>query len=118
VLDRGLLPARLVECDAFPRLSALDARVDQPGPYGLAYGLEGLLRDALDRLGSGPYGEAAQLLFGAVAGTRGLRLKDRRRQAADRLNLMPSTFRQHYEDDILRDVAAEVLRLELTTTSR
>lgn len=114
VLDRGLIAARLVEC-AFPQLRAVDCRVESPGPYGAAYALERLLRDVLATLGDGPYGQAVRLLFGAVAGTRGLPRKDRRRQAADMLNVMPSTFRQNYEDAILRDVAVEILRLELAT---
>jgi hypothetical protein len=44
---------------------------------------------------------------------RGLPLTDRRRQAAGSLHVAVSTFRQNYEDQMVEDVAAEVLRLEL-----
>jgi hypothetical protein len=82
-------------------------------PDHLAFGLEEVLRSAIDALGDGPQGQAAELLFGAVVDTRGLPLKDRRRQAAGSLHVAVSTFRQNYEDQMVEDVAAEVLRLEL-----
>ena len=75
-----------------------------------------MLRAALDALGDGPHGRAAELLLGAVVDTRGLPLKVRRRLAADQLDIMASTFRQNYEDQLLLDVAAEVYRLELVVS--
>ena len=79
----------------------------------LAFGLEAVLHAALDALGDGPHGRAAELLFGAVVDTVGRPLKVRRRLAAEQLDIMASTFRQNYEDQLLLDVAAEVYRLEL-----
>jgi hypothetical protein len=77
----------------------------------LVYALEAVLLDALHALGDGPYGRAARLLFGAVPDTRGRPLKDRRRLAAEQLDLLPSTFRHNYEAELLVDVAAEIARI-------
>lgn len=84
--------------------------LDPTDPDSLAYGLEAVLLDALDALGDGPWGRAARLLFGAVPDTRGRPLRERRRLAAYELDLLPSSFRDNYESDLLIDVAAEIAR--------
>jgi hypothetical protein len=76
--------------------------------------LEQVLHAAIRRLGGGPYGRAAALLFGADPTTRGRLLKDRRRIAADELDVLPSTFRRNYEQRLIDDIAFEVWRIART----
>jgi hypothetical protein len=110
-LRLGLRPARLTECTQLLTLECVQTRAKDPASAeSLAYALEAVLLDAFHALGDGPYGRAARLLFGAVADTRGRPLKDRRRLAADELDLLPSTFRHNYEAELLLDVAAEIVR--------
>jgi len=114
VLRNGVRPARLRYCRELLDLRCVRARAGgSDEPDRLAFGLEGVLHAAIDALGDGPQGQAAELLFGAAVDTRGLPLKDRRRQAATSLHVAVSTFRQNYEDQMVEDVAAEILRLEL-----
>jgi hypothetical protein len=114
VLRNGVRPARLRFCRELLGLVCVRARVGgTDAPDRLAFGLEAVLHAAIDALGDGPQGQAAELLFGAAVDTRGLPLKDRRRQAADSLHVAVSTFRQNYEDQMIEDVAAEILRLEI-----
>jgi hypothetical protein len=117
VLRSGVRPAQLRQCGALLVLRCVRARADGSGDVDrLAFGLEDVLRAALDALGDGPHGRAAELLFGAVVDTVGRPLKVRRRLAAEQLDIMASTFRQNYEDQLLLDVAAEVYRLELVVS--
>jgi hypothetical protein len=113
VLRHGVRPARLRQCC---ELLALRCVRDRAGgsthPDRLAFALEEVLKAALAALGDGPQGRAAELLLGAVVDSRGRPLKDRRRLAAGVLDVLPSTFRQNYEDQLLEDVAAEVFRIE------
>lgn len=60
---------------------------------------------AVYSLGYGPYGRASHALFGLRVDTRGRKLKDRRRAAADELDIAVSTWRRHYEREVLADVA-------------
>lgn len=114
VLRFGVRPVRLQECARLLALRCVRAGADNASDdQSLAFALEAVLLDALTALGEGPYGEAARLLFGASQETRGRLLKDRRRIAALQLDILPSTFRQNYESDILLDVATEVLRREM-----
>ncbi len=78
--------------------------------YVRAIALEGLLLHALESLDDGPVGHATRLLFGAVPETRGRLLKDRRRLAAEELDVLPSTFRKNYESALVADLAIEVWR--------
>lgn len=111
----GVLPARLrlcPKCHELFQLRCVRERAGSSDPDRLAFGLETVLKEALDALGDGPYGEAARLLFGAVAGARGIQLKRRRELAADELAVMVRTFGDRYENIVVRDVAAEVYRIE------
>jgi hypothetical protein len=109
VLRGGIRPAKLLHCPELLELAVASTPVPEDAdPYSAAIALENILRTALARLGAGPEGRAAQLLFGAVPETRGRLLKDRRRLAAQELDVLPSTFRRNYENDILRDLAMEV----------
>ena len=107
----GVRAGHLASCAQLLALDCVRARADDPTDLdSLAFALEAVLLEALRALGDGPYGRSARLLFGAVPDTRGRPLKDRRRLAAAELDLMPSTFRHNYENEILIDVAAEIAR--------
>jgi len=112
----GVRPAQLGLCLGCHSLFQLRCVREHAGGSSdldrLAFGLEAVLKEALDALGDGPYGEAARLLFGAVTDSRGRPLKRRRELATDKLGVMVATFREHYEDDVVLDVAAEVYRIE------
>lgn len=107
----GVRPGHLAECTQLLTLEQVRARADNPAePDSLSYALEAVLLDAIDALGDGPWGRAARLLLGTIPDTRGRPLKDRRRLAAEQLDLLPSTFRHNYEHELLIDIAAEIAR--------
>jgi hypothetical protein len=63
-----------------------------------------MLRRALATYGD-PTEESLSLLLGLAPGAHGRPLKDRRRLAADRYDVLPDTFRRHYEHKLLWDIA-------------
>jgi hypothetical protein len=114
VLRHGVRPARLREREGLLVLRAVIQRSDgSTNPDVLAFGLESVILEAIEALGDDDHGYAAQLLFGTRPGTRRQLLKERRRLAAEHLNILPSTFRRLREPDLVIDVAWEVLRIEL-----
>ena len=110
VLRGGVRPAQLVRCLELLELDVIVERSGSDDPYARAVALEAVLSVALSRLGQGPHGRAARILFGVESDVRGRPLKDRRRLAAYELGVLPSTFRRNYEADLIRDVAVEVWR--------
>src|SRR5262249_55570183 len=82
------------------------------GDDGLTMALRDVITDALRALGTGPSGEAARLLFGSVPDSRGRTLPERRRLAGLAFEVVASTFRRSYEPQLVREVAAEILRGE------
>jgi hypothetical protein len=110
VLRGGIRPAKLLHCPELLELAVAGIQAVEDNPYAAAVALDRLLQAALDGLGEGPEGRAARLLFGTVPDARGRALKDRRRLAAEEFEILPSTFRRNYEDDIVRDFAFEVFR--------
>jgi hypothetical protein len=64
---------------------------------------EQALRAACGSYG-GDWGEAMLCLLGLAQGTHGALLKDRRRQAADLLEVSVETFRRHIEPDMTWDI--------------
>jgi hypothetical protein len=112
VLRGGVRPAWLVHCHELLSLDQLgDLASDGNDMYARASALEDIIRDAISRLGDGPYGRAAGLLFGTASEARGLLLKVRRRLAAEEFDVLPSTFRKYYEDELLLDIAIEFWRI-------
>jgi hypothetical protein len=110
----GVRVARLRECSDLLALQCVRDRMGgRTDPDVLAFGLERVLLEAIEGLGDGPRREAARRLFGVVPAGRGELLKVRRKMAADHLRMNPSTFRQQYEPELLMDIAAEVLRIEI-----
>jgi hypothetical protein len=118
VVSVGAHRAHQCDPDALPPLLALGcvqrraASAYPDSGDGRALALRDVIADALDALGDGPHGDAARLLFGTATGTRGRPLKDRRRLAADVLDLQPGTFRRNYEPGLVHDVATEIYRAE------
>jgi hypothetical protein len=74
--------------------------------------VEQLLRQSIERMGGGPYPEAAASLFGLARGTRGLGPRQRREAAADALDhLSAETFRTRHQNTLVSDLADQVLGL-------
>jgi hypothetical protein len=111
VLRCGVRPAQLVReptvlaLAVVTRLAGADAT-----PLNLAFAAEQVFCRAADALGAGPYGHAARLLLGLGGESKGLPLKTRRRLAAEELDVLPSTFRRLYEEGLVSDIAAEIIR--------
>jgi hypothetical protein len=76
-----------------------------------AVAIEDALRQSVERLGGGDYGEAAALLFGLIRGTRNLGPRERREKAADELSMSAETFRTAHQSDLVSDVATQLLAL-------
>jgi hypothetical protein len=105
-LRAGLRPAALARC---PKALDLIPEGD-PDPYRRAIEVRDLLVLALGDLGDGDVAEAAHLLWGDHEDSRGRILKDRRRLAAEYVNMQPSHFRRDggLEDNILDDIAVAI----------
>jgi hypothetical protein len=110
VLRFGVRPAKLVACLDLLALLPPVGLPDPADPYVRAIELAERLNAALNAFGDGPSGRALQALFGSTPDTRGRPLKDRRRLAAEELDLMPSTFRKYYEHDLIADLALHLWR--------
>lgn len=110
VLRGGARLAWLIHCDALLELVNEEREENGDDRYRRSLVLERWLLDGLSGLGEGRYGVASRLLFGSDPYSRGLLLKDRRRLAAEELNVLPSTFRRTYEHSIVSDLAAELWR--------
>lgn len=65
---------------------------------------EQALRRACDSY-EGDWGDVMECLLGLALGTYGALLKERRRRAAGLIHVATETFRRHYEQDALWDVA-------------
>lgn len=120
-LDHGTLAAELDELrhQGLPKLRQLELpglgeaaqvvvandTVDRP------VAIENLLRRAVERLGGGPYGDAAAALFGLAGGLRGAGPSGRRGAAADALGMSAETFRTRRQKTVVSDLADQVLAL-------
>jgi hypothetical protein len=113
VLRSGARPSRLADVAPLLCLDCVRSRLaGDATPLNLSFAAEQALKDAAAALGDGPYGHATCLLLGLDAESRGLPLKTRRRLAGEELEVLPSTFRRLYEDQILDDLAVELIRLQ------
>lgn len=79
-------------------------------PYERSVLIADAIANATSALGAGPYGRAAQALFGLTADTKGRMLKDRRRLAAEELDIAVATWRRSYEPDALADISLSLIR--------
>lgn len=113
----GIDHATLTALSGLMGLRCARDRVSEDSDDGRAAAGREVIRAALDALGDGNFGRAARALFGATADTRGQPARDRRRLAADQIDVMPDWFRRRYEPQIVRDVAAEIQNLERAATA-
>jgi hypothetical protein len=105
VRSAGFPAAARLELPALRRIVAL---VDhEPSTSAV----ETLLRNAIDRLGGGPWADAAAALLGLARGTRGLPVTDRRDLAAEALGVAPLTFQRTREKALLPDLAEQLLAI-------
>lgn len=106
--ERGLaqLPTlQLPELHRLARLIDPDPAVDDRAR------VETALRRAVERLGGGPYGESAGLLFGLVQGTRAHSSRIRREEAAAAIDKVADTFRKRYEPAMIEEIADSLVGL-------
>jgi hypothetical protein len=71
-----------------------------------------VVRAAVAALDDGPRSQATRHLLGVHPDTRGYPLRERRRSAAYQLDVLPGTLQRNYEAGLLREVAAEIYRME------
>lgn len=81
-------------------------------PIDVAIDIEAAVTEAVEKLGDGPTGEAAQLLLGMTPRSRGLLVKDRRALAGEIIGVEPETFRKEWETRVLSELADELYKLE------
>ncbi len=99
-LRRYGVPALHAAC----QLTELSTRQDQEPAA-----VERLLRQAVETLGGGRSGEAAEYSLGLVTGTKLWNVTDRRKAAAKAQGVATETFRKTYETQLLQQVAEGVL---------
>ena len=80
--------------------------------------VETAFRKAVEKLGGGPYGESAGLLFGLVQGTRAHSSRVRREEAAAAVDRVADTFRKRYEPAMIEEIADNLLSLVATQDAR
>lgn len=115
VLNAGTRVATIARCiTSLVGLRALcvpeDPDLGVRDPYHIALAVHTAVQNAVDELGDGPYGQAAQHLFGLSDQARGLTLSRRRGLAADSLDVQPPTIRRWWQDRIVWDVAMTMFR--------
>src|ERR1700676_404449 len=106
--EKGLTKLRSLE---LPELSRAAQLVVDDEQADKVVAIEATLRQAVERLGGGSYGEGAGLLLGLVGGTRNLGPRERREKAADELGMSSETLRTAHQKSIVSDVATQVLAL-------
>jgi hypothetical protein len=115
-IRHGARAARLVE--HLPEIVELlypAARWPHLSQHERALNVEADIRRAVDEDIGGAPGEAVATVLCLRSGTVGRTLEDRRRVAADFLDLEAGTFRRdRHESALLRDVATEMLRYAIT----
>ena len=106
----GLVRLRHLQLDALGRAAALFGAGRRPPaalpPPALA---EKLLRAAVDAIGPGNLGAAAQFTFGLAQGTRDWPAQDRRRRAAEVYGVSVERFRKFQETVLVEQVAEQIL---------
>lgn len=106
VLKLGNRPPRLAyRLAELPLLCKRTGKATRGERWDIAVAVVRVITMAAESLGDGPYGQAAQALFGTSSDTRGLPGSRRRRVAADLLNITSATFVRHWEKVILLDMA-------------
>lgn len=107
--ERGLVRLRHTDLPAL-RLAAGRANIGAAAAGGPG-SPEALLRAAVDNIGGGSLGAAAERTFGLGRGARDRPAQDRRRSAAMVYGVSVERFRKHHERVVLEQVAEEILKL-------
>ena len=93
-------------------LPVLDQVVALTGTEGnRSSAIEAVLRAGIERLGGGPWSDAAAALLGLAQGMRGLGITERRAEAAAALSKAPLTFKRTREQPLLEDLADKLLEV-------
>ncbi|WP_460519277.1 macro domain-containing protein [Flindersiella endophytica] len=108
--ERGLVQLRWLELPALSRAAEIHARATNASGHRPA-AIEALLRTAVERLGTGQLGQAAQYTFCLAQGTRDWPAQDRRRKAAEIYGLSTERFRKAQEHTVVNQVAEAILNL-------
>lgn len=109
----GLRASKLAGRPLLIDLAYVRARAASDVPLDRAVAFLSVLEEACNRLGPGPPGEAARILFTIAPLGKGVSLKVRRKRAADALNVGVEYFRKDGpEDRLVRDVAEQLYALE------
>lgn len=108
LLRSGITTERLRECPAILGLAVVNAKsASDHRPADLAVAAHTLVTEASASVDNGTSGPTA-ILLGLAPGTRGSLLKDRRRQAAEKLHVSPEHLRKDREPLLLEAVADEL----------
>jgi hypothetical protein len=108
--QKGITQLRGLKLDAL----ASAVRLTEEAPSEVTYlpqAIEEMLRRAVDRMDEGRYAISAELIFGLARGSRGGNPTDLRREAAERLNIAPETFRKDHEKTTVAELAEAILGL-------
>jgi hypothetical protein len=112
--ERGLVRLRHSDLGDLVRAAAHVALPTAVGPGAV----EAMVRAAVENLGGGNLGGAAEATFGLGRGERDMAPQDRRRRAALMYGVSVERFRKHHERIILEQVAEEILKLCITSGSQ
>ncbi len=108
VRRRGLIKPAALD---IPILREFAATVIPDDQVDLTLRLERILKVATERMGDA-HGGAASLLLGIAKSSRGCNVTERRRQAANHLNMEPNAFERRHERGILNDLARQLMALD------
>jgi hypothetical protein len=108
--QKGITQLRGMKLDALRAAVRITEEAAIESTY-VPQAIEEMLRRAVDRMDGGRYAISAELIFGLARGTRGSNPTDLRREAADRLNVAPETFRKDHEKTTLAELAESIIGL-------
>lgn len=108
VRSKGLTKLRGV---SLPTLEACAGLLGEAQGDSSPAAIERVLRRGIEALGGGPYGEAAEALFGLAEGKRGLGPRERQEAAGDALGKSASTLRTRHQANIVSVIADRLLDL-------
>lgn len=109
--EKGLVQLRWLDLPALSRAAEIHARATDGSGHRPAAAIETLLRAAVEQLGTGQLGQAAQYTFCLAQGTRDWPAQDRRRKAAEIYGLSTERFRKAQEHTVVNQVAEAILNL-------
>jgi hypothetical protein len=109
ILRVGLGPGRLAHClDELTGLRALCGDAAEVDRYVIADAICRAISRGVSHFGDGAYGVALSALFGTRGSSRGLRIPQRRREAANELGIDVATLIRHREREMIFDLAVDL----------